>query len=295
MIYKICTDALGNLGSLACSKSNPFVDAVGLLLTTSDFSFATIADFANIAKWNTEIRAKRIFPLSGIIELEDQSEDSRYYESPSGVRIPRGMGKYRYMYMYNKPLEVHKALQSFRNANLKVFILDDAGNISGFSPNGVTVSGMTVQMFNPEKMKQSLQDNTPAWSPVVMDLQDAKEWNSSGIFITPGWNPLTLESVSDVELSIVGIPTATKITVKVAYYSGITPDGLEDLVGVAGIVQSDFVFTPTNTATMVDGGDGTYVFTGTLMVSGSVNLKTPALAVSLGAAIESTGSVVITI
>nr|NHJ85911.1 hypothetical protein [Asgard group archaeon] len=268
-IQKVGTDALGNIGSLACSKGNPFVDAVSLFLTTNDFEFATKASFATQADWETGIKAKKIFPLHGIVEFEDQSEDSQYYESPTGVRIPRRLGKYRHMYMFNKGLEVHKALQSFRNANLKCFAVDAAGNISGTSPDGVKVTGMDIEMINPEKMKSALQDNTPAWTPVAVDLADAKEWNENGIFVNPSWNPLLEEPVTDVEISVVSA-TATEIVLKVAYYKGLQDDGSDDLIGVEGIEEADFVFTTTTPDVgYTDNGDGTYKFIGAAMVSGS--------------------------
>ena len=296
MIQKVCADALGNIGSLACSKNNPFVDAVSLLITTSDFEFATKTSFATKADHDTAIKAGKMFPLHGIVEFEDQSEESKYYESPSGVRIPRGLGKYRYVYLYNKGLEVHKALQSFRNANLRVFIVDDAGNICGYSPDGIKVVGFTVGMLNPEKMRSAMQDNTPAWSPVVVDLADAKEWNEKGIFVVPGWSAVSLEAVADVEISVVSA-AATLLVLRVAYYEGLESDGSDLLVGAAGILQEDFVFTTTapTAAAMVDNADGTYNFLGVAMVSGSVTLKSPALAASLGQPIKAVAPAVITI
>lgn len=295
-IQKVCVDALGNIGSLACSKGNPFVDAVSLLITTSDFEFATMADFATEATMKTGIKAGKVFPLHEIVEYEDQSEDSKYYESPSGVRVPRGLGKYRYVYLFNKGLEVHKALQTFRNANLRMFIVDDAGNICGYSPDGIKVRGFTVGMFNPEKMRTAMQDNTPAFTPIVVDLLDSKEWNEKGVFVNPGWVPTSLEPVTDVEISVI-TKTATLIVLKVAYFNGLNSDGSDNLIGVSGIVQGDFVFTTTapTAAAMVDNGDGTYNFPGVGMVSGSVTLKSPALAASEGYPIKAVAPATITI
>lgn len=295
-IQKVCANELSNIGSLSCAKNNPFVDAVSLFLTKGDFEFATAADFADETKFKAAIKEKKIFPLHDIVEFEDQSEESRYYESPSGVRIPRGLGKYRFIYLFNKSLEVHKALQSFRNASLNVIILDDNGNLFGFSPDGVKVKGFTVEMFNPEKMRSALQDNTPAWTPVVMDLKDAKELNEKGVFVNPDWIPTALEPVTSVELSVVSA-TAAKIVVRVAYFDGYNHDGSEKLIGVSGILQDDFVFTTTapTAAAMVDNGDGTYDFPGVGMVSGTVDLKLPKNMTSTGSPIESTGPAVITI
>ena len=295
-ILKVCTDSFGNIGSQGCQKNNPFTDAVSLIIATKGFEFASFTSFATQADWETAIKAKQVFPLHGIVEFEDQSEDVQYYETASGVRIPRRQGKYRYMYMYNLPLEVHKALQTFRNASVEVFVVDSAGNVSGYSPDGVKVKGMSVGMINPEKMKPALQDNTPAFSPLAIDMADEKQWNEQGVFVTPGWSPLLLEPVSSVELSVVSA-TATNIVIKVGYFQGIAPDGSDDLVGISGIEEADFVWATTNPDPgMTDNGDGTYAFSGTGMVSGTVDLKPPSTAVSAGPPIENTeGPVPVTI
>jgi hypothetical protein len=293
-IQKVCSSLLYNIGSLDCNKNNPFLDAVALIFTLDDFEFDTFADFATEAEWTDGVKAGNIFPLPGIVEVEDQSEESQYYEAPSGQRIPRRLGKYRHIYRYNLPFEVHKALQSFRSANVRVFIVDDAGNISGYSPDGTKVKGFSLSNLNPEKMTSAGQDNTPAWSPIVVDQQDAKQWNELGVFINPAWDAASLLALTDVELSVVSA-SATEIVIKVAYNAGLSADGSVSFVGVAGILEADFSFTTTSPTSMVDNGNGTYTFTGTSMASGSVDLVAPSSMASTGAPIKSTGPAVITI
>lgn len=289
-----CVTDFANLGSQDCDKNNPFLDLVSLIFTKDDFEFATRADFADQTKWDAGIRAKAVFPLHDIVEMEDQSEDSQYYESPTGSRIPRRLGKYRHTYKFNKGLEEHKAIQTMRNAKLRVFTVDSAGNVNGYSPDGIKVQGMSIGMINPEKMTTPMQDNTPAWTPIAVDLRDAKQWNEKGISLAPSWYATELAAVSDVELSVI-TKTAILIVLKVAYYAGLNNDGSDNLIGIAGILEDDFVFTDTAPTSYVDNGDGTYDFIGVGMTSGSVTLKTPALATTTGDPIESTGPAVITI
>lgn len=295
MITKVCSSSLYNIGSLDCNNSNPFLDTVSLFLSVGH-EFATFADFADEDKWKAAVRAGTIIPLHGVVEIEDQSEEPRYYEAPNGVRIPRGLGKYRHTYLFNLTFEQHKALQSYRSADLDLFVLDDAGNISGYSPDGTKVKGFDLSMFNPEKMRNAGQDNTPAWSPVVVDQADAKQWNEKGVFVNPGWLPSELLAVADVEVSVVSA-TATLVVLKVAYIAGLASDGTDEAVGVAGIDEADFVFTTTAPTEegMVDNGDGTYNFPGTAMVAGSVDLKPPSTQVTTGQPVKSTGPVDITI
>jgi len=103
MITKVCSSSLYNIGSLDCNNSNPFLDTVSLFLSVGH-EFATFADFADKEKWEAAIKAGTIIPLHGVVEIEDQSEEPRYYEAPSGVRIPRGLGKYRHTYLFNLTL-----------------------------------------------------------------------------------------------------------------------------------------------------------------------------------------------
>ncbi len=295
MITKVCSSSLYNIGSLDCNNVNPFLDVVSLFISIGH-EFSSFVDFADKDKWEAAIKAGTIIPLHGVVEIEDQSEEPRYYEAPNGVRVPRGLGKYRHTFLFNLTFEQHKALQSYRSADIDIFMLDDAGNIMGYSPDGTKVKGFDLSMFNPEKMRYAGQDNTPAWSPVVIDQADAKQWNEKGVFVKPSWFGSELLPIADVELSVIN-SSATEIVLKVAYIAGIAPDGLDEAVGVAGIDEDDFVFTTTTPTaeSMVDNGDGTYKFTGTSMAAGSVDLKPPATQSSVGQPISSTGPAVITI
>lgn len=295
-ITNSCALELANIGSQACEKTNPFMDVVSLLFTLPSFSFATMVEAATESKYTDAIKEGKMYPLHGVVEMEDQSEDAQYYESPVGDRNPRRLGKYRYTFKFNKTMEVHKALQSFRNAKLNVFLLDSAGNICGYMPDGVIFKGFTIGMINPEKMTLAGQDNTPAWTPLAIDLYDAKEWNEKGIAIMPSWYASQLQPVSDVEITVVS-KSAANIKLKVAYFDGINSDGSDKLIGIPGIVQTDFVFTTTapTALQMVDNGDGTYDFPGVNMVSGSVTLKTPKLATSGGDPIKAVAPATITI
>lgn len=290
-ILKVCTSALNNFGSKACDLGNPFLDAESLIFTSSDFEFDSFVDFATFAKHTDAVKAKQMFPLHEIIEIEDQSEDARYYEAPGGLRIPRKLGKYRHYYMFNKGLEVHKALQSFRNANLRVIIGDSAGNICAYSPDGVKVAGFQVGMINPEKMKWAGQDDTPAWTPLALDQKDSKQWNEKGVYVNPEWDFKDVEPVANVVITVISA-IATLIVLKVAYIVGIASDGSDDDVPIAGIVEGDFVFTVAPAGPMVDNGDGTYNFPGVGMASGSVTLEPPATAASVGDPIESNTAVI---
>lgn len=295
-IINVCSSELAPIGSLACTKGNPFLDVVSLLIFKAGIGFDTFVKFATKADYLSLIKSGDLIPIHGVVEIDDNSEESQYYESPTGKRIPRRLGNYRHVFRFNKSLEVHKALQSFRNANVEIMTVDSAGNFSAYSPDGITVRGFSVEMFNPEKMSGAMQDNTPAWTPIVIDQADAKQWNEKGVYIKQGWFVDELKPVSPVLLTVVSA-IATKIVVNVSYIDGIASDGSKNKIGIAGILQADFVFTTTapTADAMVDLGDGNYEFPGAAMVSGSVDLKPPTTATTVGDPIKSTGPAVITI
>ena len=200
------------------------------------FSFPTETDFATSTKWTDGIAAGTVFPLQGITEYEDQSEETQYYESPTGNRVVRRLGKYRFVFRFNKPLEVHKKLQSFRNADLRLFIVDSNGNIWGTNPSTTVVKGFQVALFNPEKLTMPGADGTPAWTALTIDLYDPQEWNEYGVYVNPStWNPTDLQALVDVHLEQVGTATATSLTVGVYYYDGFTSAGAINKVGISGL------------------------------------------------------------
>lgn len=305
-VLSVCTTNLSNLGHGGCATSNPFLDPIALILTNKSFSFSTPTKFATLTEWANGIAAGTVFPLQGITEYEDQSEETQYYESPTGNRVVRRLGKYRFVFRFNKPLEVHKKLQSFRNADLRLFIVDSNGNIWGTNPSGDEVKGFQISLFNPEKLTMPGADGTPAWTALTIDLYDPQEWNQYGVYINnpelPNpWNPTDLQALVDVHLEQVGTASATSLTVGVYYYDGLTSAGADNKVGISGLSFLDFSIAGTGTLG-VEGGfkdnaDGTYTFVPVALTAGDdVNLVAPAsLADKAGMIVESTGAVEITL
>ena len=286
-IQKTCADELAAIGAISCTKNNPFLDVVTLLIVKAGFTFDTFVKFADATEYAKAVRAKSMFPLHEVFEIDDNSEESLYYESPTGKRVPRRLGAYRHVYKFNKSLTVHKALQTFRNANVDFFTVDSAGNICGYSPDGIKVRGFSISMFNPEKMTSAMQDNTPAWTPIVVDQLDAKQWNEKGISLKPGWLFSDLQPLSSVRIKVISSAAGTA-SINVSYIDGLDSDGSENEIGISGILQTDFIFTgaaPT-AAVMVDLGDGNYTFPGATMNTGTIDLKKAAVAETTSDPIE---------
>lgn len=306
-ISSVCTTNLSNLGSGGCATANPFIDPIAIILTNSSFTFAAPSNFATQSDWIAGITAGTVFPLQGIVEYEDQSEETQYYESPTGNRVVRRLGKYRFTFRFNKPFAVHKKLQSFRNANVKMFIVDSEGNIWGTKPTGTVgtaaatgaVQGFTVSLFNPEKLSMPGADGTPAWSAVAVDLYDPQEWNEYGIYANPTWNPTDLEPLTDVILAQVGETSATEFKISVSYQDQYTSAGAVNNIGISGLVVADFAYTKSGSGaitSVTDNADGTYTFAGTAFAgTDTVTLVAPAsLTDKTGLLIEAINTVTLT-
>ena len=141
-VAKIVTTSLDNLGLSGTRQDNEMTSITGIILGTADFA-DTIANIALEATWTTGIKAKTVFPINGLDSYEDQSSEDTIYEAPSGNRKLLKRGKTRYMYQLDIPLSVHRALQSYNNADLRIWIIregkicfyNDGGTARGFSLN----------------------------------------------------------------------------------------------------------------------------------------------------------------
>jgi hypothetical protein len=280
-ISRLCvttTDNAGlqNLGRGGCKDVNPFKSFKGVIFTTKDFAFDDAEAFADRLEWVAGIKAGQVFPLPRLNTYEDISVEATYNESETQKRTNTRIGDYRFNYAWNLPFDVHKKLQSFRNAALRAFIVDEDGNVFGTNDAG-KIKGFSISMINPHKMQfVSASADAPALSRVEVDYDNYREWDVYGESVPMAWNVLGLEPLTDVNLEVVGSPSATSVVIRVYSSSGLAADGTAAKVAVTGIIQADFNVSLTGTASgMTDNGDGTYTFAGTAFATGTINLKAP--------------------
>lgn len=299
-VQKVIGSSFQSMGTGGVRKDNSAVAISGIILTTSDFSFATMADAVDETKWTDGVKAKYVFPMFGLDSYENQSTDATIYESPAQRRKLLRLGKKRFMFNFDLPLDSHKALQSFRNADIRMFIVEEDGKIRGYNDAGV-FKGFTTSLVNPGKMAEVAPDGAaPALTPLYVDMENYREWDENGDFFYPSWEAANIEPLVPVTLTVVSA-IATKVVVKVGSNDGWEPaTGLPKFVGIKGIVVGDFVFLKTagtaNTiTTLTDNGDGTYDLNGTAFTTGTLNLKPANTMVSEGLLIDSNGSVAVTI
>ncbi len=297
-VKKICSSSFGNLGS-GCDAQNGMLAITGIILAVDGYSMS-YQNASTKSDWESDIKAKQLFPLMGAMEYDDNTEETKNYESPLGVKIKLRNGKYGYTFRFNLSITQHRELQKFSSANLGYYLVDAGGTIYGYSDDDANFKPFSLASFDAEKMTRATADQ-PAWSPVTVTEANSVQWNSYGITITPDWVAEDLVGLANVNITIVGTPTATSLNVFVGSPTGkLDSDGVVEVVPISGITPTDFVVVKASdgslqTVTFVDSGDGNYVGTGSSLVTGTVDLLDPSSMHSTGLLIESTGSVSFTI
>jgi hypothetical protein len=143
-------------------------------ITPMDFAFATEADLESKAKWIEEIKAENIYPLNGLIELENQSEDSSYQKSGLGYEYEINRGKYIFTFKTAYRHEYHQNLESWAGKEVRVLFGDINNNIHG-NQVGAAIRGFDMELINIEK--KQFADDAVAWTVIRMILADATEYN----------------------------------------------------------------------------------------------------------------------
>lgn len=294
-VARVTTDSYSSTGFSGTRKDNEMTAEVGLWLATPDF-LPTFAELATESFVDAAIKAEQLFPIPNIDSYETRDKEDTIYESPGGNEKLLLHGKRRKTYQLDIPLSVHRALQSFNNANLRQYRIHDDGKIS-FYENDTKAQGFTTSMIQSGMMKDVPADgSTPAFTPFMVNLSNYREWDAFGNHITPSWDAISKEGLAAVTLEVTGTPTASEVIVKVYSADGYDADGSVKEVLIKGIVEADFVSGFGTATSMTDNANGTYTFASSAAFStGTVNLKAASAMVSTGLLIQSTGAATVTI
>ena len=207
-----------------------------VILTSDDFTIATETLAKTLAPWTAGIQTRDVFPLPRVWSATEQSEKDAYETSPLGQKKLGKEGTYGAEYLLDAPLGMQIALRSFNGADLRVMYVDINGNILGMSLDGTIMKGFKVGMFhcegmtNPITKEETKKVIVNVWEDTPSDRDDY------GVVVTPtAFNPLELEGLKDVDLTVVGTPTASSIVVDAKTSLG--------QVGLSGLVVADFNVT----------------------------------------------------
>lgn len=240
--------------------------------------------------WQTAItagKATRIYVWPTVKSYENVSEEAVYEDTPLSSEFVRP-GKYIFRLMFNDGLCTHRAMFTHNGGNQRIWFLDINNNLLGTEKANGNYAGLTVQLLNTEKLILS-DGSVSTKTPVYIVLADSNEIDMTGI-IFPAPFVSQLERLTDVELTVIGTPSDTEVTVTVSNFC----DGTE----VMGLLTADFIFLDAagdaQTITAAPSADGSsYILTGTALETGTITLRAPSLLTVK--AYESVGPVAVTI
>ena len=257
-IKKIDTD-FPMSGNVCCVDKNTFGVTVSLYFTKSDFNFSSFTAFADQGEWLSGIASGDIIPISCIEDVEDLSDEAKYYDSPIGRRVTIFNGKYRFSYKANLPFDTHKKLQSLSNQDVKVFKADLNGNVIGTSSDGIKVEGFTVSMVNVEKLRGATADS-PSWTVFHIEEDDPKEINEYGVCFVPDWSIYDLDGIVNVLTEgVIGVPFGFILSLYVYADCGINEDGSINQMPISGLLESNIETNAGAFSSFTDEGDGNYI------------------------------------
>ena len=262
---KIIGTSYTSMGAGGTRKDNSLVTINGVILTTSDFSFATVAEMADKDNWTDGIKAKKVFPFFGLDSYEDQSTEAIIYESQLKRRKITDMGRKRFTFFFDQPMDQHRAMQTFRNGDLRVYLVQSDGAVRFYNDGGV-VKGFTTSLVNPAKMSEVPGDGSkPALSPFLIDLENYREWDENGDLFTPSWEAADLEPLVPVSITQ-KTASADSLKIFIGSVDGYESTGLTKYVPIKGITPADILVYQSDGTTLVTTGtvaetspsDGTY-------------------------------------
>ncbi|RLD32321.1 MAG: hypothetical protein DRI83_11070, partial [Bacteroidetes bacterium] len=210
-----CENSKLTLGVSECKKLPQLLK--GFITTPLNYTI-TAADASSGSQWQTDIllneSARIVLWPQWAMAYENISEEQVIEETPLtaiGVRP----GQYRFRFQFRENLELHKAMYSHRNSGGRVFLIDNENKIIGTSDDdGVTLKGLLLDNLLTEKMFFN-DGSAVSKTPVGLYLGDNTDLDTRGFMIEGTSFVNSLLSLTSVKLEVIGVPTATEITVSV--------------------------------------------------------------------------------
>lgn len=259
MVYQECKNkkkAKKNTGSKEeCLEGLTIKTAVHV----PGFSFESIADAKDKAKWNAAIALKKIIPLYEVEELasantEDTFKEGRrkQYRTASGKKVTT----------YNSYLSLcsHSALKSYDADELGLFEFTEDGAIKGVINDDGTVKGQSV-VLGIGKRIDATADNTPS-TQVTINYKDFNEFEDDGAIFRPeSWGPDDIYGIFDITMVQV---SASSTEIKFKANTGCAGGDEEITAFLAAniLVKDDTGGTETVSFVAAD-SEGVYTVTGT--------------------------------
>lgn len=263
-----------------CKKKNNFAPIAGYFLATSDQSFATATDMADVTKWDEDIRDKKLLPLHDIEAVEPQPVEDGVFTGATGRKVKQYNGINGAKYSFLLDLESHKILKTWTGGNFRIYKYDMNNNIKGISVDGTIVKGIKLSYFEVSNQDEPAGADTPAFTHVEIQEADANEWNDFGVYLeNPNFIIGDRVGVNTVILTQVTAVAGNAWVCSVAYVDDSRYDGqalgVDTSNVITGLVAANFSGfkaadgTALDAVTAAEDGDipGQYTVGATLLVA----------------------------
>lgn len=235
-------------------------------IISDGFQFPTVSAFKTVADWKAAIAAKNLVPLFSVYELADASTEDTKFESGSFSKVTaKGVEKITFECYLS--VCAYAALKSYENSGkyAELFEYNEDGDYSGmFASDGVKVKGRKITSIKVTRIRAT-KDKVPYVKGEITFAD--KDDVLSAVIVKSDLSETDLEGIFDLELTQVGVATATsiKFTASAGCSGGgslVTSLVLDDLVvkNAAGVVQS-VTLTPADS-------NGVFEVVGTLFADG---------------------------
>jgi len=290
------TEEAQNLGLSQCNELPGLID--GMIETNSDFVIPAATLASGAAAVQSYLEAALLDPIADRIfywppfKLVENISVAPVYEDTPLAFIDVQKNKYRFRFSISENLCLHKAMYTHYRKNGRVFLKDQNGYLLGTLLSNGDFAGLSIQLLNPEGFTFN-DGSVSTKSPVVVALANSIELNKNGYMFDASSFVNELQSIVDVELTIIGTPTTSSIVVEVKTVC--------DNTAVSGLIAADFnlvddddgathaITTSTPHPTIA----GRYTLAGTAFEDSVLNLDPPdVLSIQ---SYESSGGVAVTI
>lgn len=143
-------------------------------------------------------------------------------------------GAYRWRIFISQGMCMHKRMFTHRRKNGRILLIDKAGKAQGTQFDNGDITGLSIQLLNPENIRFTDGASVSTASPLMLALRDTYEINKYGVLLNI--NTSELYRISDVGLVQVGATGAALIVVDVKTacdklpLSGLAADGSDFLL-----------------------------------------------------------------
>lgn len=273
---EVCDTKKKNLGVSKCAKlpqmfAGMFTTGLNFKIPAATLALgdAAIQTYLQDAMIHADPN-QRIHLWPNFVGFEDAKEDAVYEETPLADLKVRD-GKYRWRVQVQPDLCILRAMASHNGGNQRVIFYDVENQLFGMENLAGDFMGFNVSLLNVEKLMIS-DGSTATRTPIYIVLKNSKQVDKTGVIMAADYVD-SLDRLTDVDITIIGTPSATQVKVTVNASCDGTP--------ILGLALADFVLLTAagvvQTITSITEVNGVYTLIGTGFVDGTVNLVTPDL------------------